>query len=805
MNLMTAFRLGSSLAAIAAVSPAMGQTATPAPAPAQVYSGGIMDEITVTAQRRDQNLQDVGISVSAFSGEQLKASGVTNSIDIARMTPGVGISGSIGGQNSQFTIRGVTQNDFNDGIEAPVAVYVDETYIPNLQGQNFGSFDIDRVEILKGPQGTLFGRNATGGLVHFIPRKPTDTLEGFIDATYGRFNQRRLEAAVGGPLGAGFSARASVLYSAHDPILKNIYPAGSTPGLPLGIGAPITPCCEDIWNDDTLSARLQLQFAPAGSPLTVRLTGSYSRQNLSEAPFTSTATVPVLDTQGRVVDAIYASPTETRTAIGPNGENVPGFGGGPANRVPGADFFGFIAPSMDNLQVSKDFAFKRLNETRSYNTALHIKYDFDNVTLTSITDFKRLKKDFAIDVDASPINLVSFGSRNNTRSISQEVRLNGTTDTLNWTLGGFYLDIDSDTANGFMALPRSFFSGLFGAVDNGIDLANEFQLRTKSLSGFGQVEYKFADQWTLVAGARIISERQNYDFQSNAYANANDQRLDTAGTPLFPLQPSFTNKRTTTLFAGKLQLEFRPNDDVLIYAGVNRGVKGGSYNALLPDGSPPLAPRDIPYQPETLTSYEGGLKASLSSSVQFNASFYYYDYKNFQAFTFSNVSGFVQNRDARTYGTEADIRAELFEGFQAAVGFSAFNAKVKQVQVAPGVFRDVKPTFAPETQVNGRISYRVPTNDKGGNIMFTADGSYSSSFFHNIRNFQADKLPGYALFNGNVTWSQGDRGLKLAAGIQNIFDKRYRNIGFNLATLCGCNEESYGKPRWWSVTAGYSF
>lgn len=811
----TILMIGSSLVALATLSaPASAQDTPAVPAPnaepvaaakPQEVTGGIMDEIVVTAQRREQNLQDVGISIAAFSGEQIKALGVTSSIDIARFTPGVGVSGSIGGQNSQFTIRGVTQNDFNDGIEAPIAVYVDEGYIPNLQGQNFGAFDIERVEILKGPQGTLFGRNATGGLVHFIPRKPTDRLEGFIEGTYGRFNQTKVEAAIGGPLGGGLAARASFYYNRHDPILKNVYPEGAAPGAPLGIGAPISPCCQNVWNDDTLSGRLQLQYAPDGSPLTVRLTGSYSRQNLSEAPFTSTATVSVLDAQGRVVDAIYASPTETRTAIGPNGENVPGFGGGPVTRRPGADFFGFIAPSIDDLKVSKDFAFEKLNLTRSYNSALHIKYDFGSVTLTSITDFKRLRKNFSIDVDASPVNLVSFGSRNSTRSISQELRLNGSSDTLNWVAGLYYLDIKSDTVNGFMALPRSFFSAFFGAIPTGIDLTNQFGLRTKSASAFGQAEYRFAPKWTFVLGARVIRERQQYDFQSNAFANVNDQRIDDQGAPLFPLQPSFADKRAKTLFAGKIQLEFRPNDDLLLYAGVNRGVKGGSYSAKLPDGAPPLAPSEIPYKPEKLTSFEGGFKATLARHVYFNAAAYYYNYKDFQAFTFSNVSGFVQNRDGRTYGIEADLSAELFDGFQVAVGASAFNAKIKNVQVAPGVFRDVKPTFAPERQVSGRVSYRIPSPIAGGTLLLTADGSYSSSFYHNIRNFQANKLPGYALFNANATWTQVGSGFKLAAGIQNIFDKRYRNIGFDLSSLCGCTEESYGRPRWYSITVGYKF
>src|SRR5882757_8106362 len=131
---------------------------------------GVLDEITVTAQKREQSIQDVGISISAFSGAQLKEMGIVNSVDIAAMTPGVYISGNNGGQKTLFTIRGVTQNDFNDHTEAPVAVYVDDAYVAFGQGQIFGVFDLDRVEVLKGPQGTLFGRNATGGLVHYLSK-----------------------------------------------------------------------------------------------------------------------------------------------------------------------------------------------------------------------------------------------------------------------------------------------------------------------------------------------------------------------------------------------------------------------------------------------------------------------------------------------------------------------------------------------------------------------------------------------------------------------------------------------------------
>jgi len=187
---------------------------------------GVLEEIIVTAQKREQNIQDVGISISAFSGEQMRALGFQDSKDIARVTPGVYIGGSIGGQTSLFTIRGITQNDFNDWVEAPVAVYIDDAYIAMAQGQSFATFDTDRIEIAKGPQGTLFGRNATGGMIHYLTKKPTREFEGYVDLTGAENSQFRAEAAISGPLGDKLSARLSLMYDTYDELLNNKYPGG---------------------------------------------------------------------------------------------------------------------------------------------------------------------------------------------------------------------------------------------------------------------------------------------------------------------------------------------------------------------------------------------------------------------------------------------------------------------------------------------------------------------------------------------------------------------------------------------------
>ncbi|MGE3690032.1 MAG: TonB-dependent receptor plug domain-containing protein [Novosphingobium sp.] len=230
-------------------------------------NGGVLSgEIVVTAQKREENVQDVGISIAAFSGDQLRAMGIQNSSEIASFTPGVHLSGSLAGQNTQFTIRGVTQNDFNDVVEAPNAVYLDEGYIAIAQGQSFAVFDIDRVEVLKGPQGTLFGRNATGGLVHYISRLPSLTKwEGYLDASYGLVDSKTtpgiftLEGAVGGPLSDKVGVRVAGRWHKQDPWLINLYPQGAVGGSPgPGAGA-------NLGDDDTLAGRFTLLFEPSAT------------------------------------------------------------------------------------------------------------------------------------------------------------------------------------------------------------------------------------------------------------------------------------------------------------------------------------------------------------------------------------------------------------------------------------------------------------------------------------------------------------------------------------------------------------
>jgi iron complex outermembrane recepter protein len=797
-----------------------------------VPTGGVLEEITVTATKRSESAQDVGIAINAFSQEQLASLGVRDSTDVAKFTPGVYLGGSIAGQTSLFTIRGVTQNDFTDSVESPIAVYVDEGYIAMAQGQSFGLFDLDRVEVAKGPQGTLFGRNATGGLIHYITRQPTRTAEGYFDASVASHSDIRVEGAIGGPIGETFAGRIAIVYNKFDPILKNSIPASALqPTLPGAGGG------EAQWNDDTRGVRAQLLWAP-NDRFDGTLSVQYQRTRTSTGPYVNSATVPVYDQQGRLVETINASPTETRQAIqlDANGQDSGGtlfLGGGlgvlngcftgfnnPApctfRPTPGGDSFGYVAPT--GFVTQSDFAYEDLNRFSSGAVALRLNYKIsDAIKLSSITNGMRFTKFVGMDVDAAPEPQSVFHSRSHESTYSEELRLsNDARSGLKWVGGLYYLNIVNRTENGLLFPATSPFATspiILGDPAHNIpppgpvDTVGWINLHTISTSIFGQVDVPLAAKWTLVAGARGVKEKKNYSFFQGVYQNADDRIINTSilYVPLF----DFAKFRTDdTLWAGKVQIEFRPQEGMLWFLGVNRGSKAGGFNAQLADGSPRLPPDQIPYKPETLTSVEGGVKSTwLDGRLRVNASVYHYDYKDYQAFLFVQSSGVVVNKDAKMDGGELEITASPVHGLELQLGVSAFTAKVKDLELRggpPGVpvlFHDVKPSFAPERQISGLIRYTwdLPR----GQLSTQVDAHYTSDFFHNLRNFEADHYPGYTIGNARVAWT--DDHWEVAAFVQNLTDKRYYTIGYDLATLCGCNENAFGRPRWTGLDVKYRF
>ena len=751
--------------------------------PAAFAAENVWESIEVTAQKRNENISDVGIAITAFSGEQLEALGLESSTELIAFTPGVSLAGDIGGQRAIFNIRGVVQNDYADLAEAPVAVYVDGGYLASTQAQTFGLFDVARIEILKGPQGTLFGRNATGGLVNTITAKPTADTEGYAEFTAARFEQYRFEGAISGEITDGIYGRFSGFTNQQGEILENIYEDGAAPDTRLGsVGGG-----EDGYNDDTKAFRAQLLF-DIGEEGSLLLSGNWSDTTKSEGPYQVVNTTEIKDADGNVIDVIYAADDPLGCDTIQAGVCVDGnFNGDPFRPVQGGDFNGNFDPDGSGNKVNKDFAFDDQNKIKSKGLAATLDYAFESFDFFAMSDYKEFKRTVGLDSDQTASPELIFQSNSTIEQFSQEFRFSGESADLKWVGGLYYLSIDTDYSQGLAGSPTTFFLG--GEENNTL-----VSLETESYSVFGQIDYSLTDDLVLVGGLRYT--REDKDFVGNVYQNENTNdrviEIDTTTTSLETLVDS----NDQNLWSAKLQLEYSVGNS-LYYAGINRGVKAGSFNAPLQGGF-------SLYEPEELTAYEAGLKHSfMQGSGVFNANVFYYDYSDYQSFSWVNNAGVVSNEEASFSGVELEVFLTPTDSLDVMVNFSYTDAVVEDLEVASGYFADTTPPFTPEYQASAMLRYNWDAFD--GNMAAQLSANYQSETFHNARNFTAHEIDSFATADTRLTWVDAEDKWLIAAYVDNLFDSDHELIGFDVTGFYGTSQISYAKPRTYGVTVRRNF
>jgi iron complex outermembrane recepter protein len=485
--------------------------------------------------------------------------------------------------------------------------------------------------------------------------------------------------------------------------------------------------------------------------------------------------------------------------------------------VPGGNWYGEKQTNIADLQFAQDF--QRLQTFGGENADAHVDYNFGNATLTSISAYQHFKKNMMNEIDGTPANVFAYGTVADFKTFTQELRLSGTTPNLRWVAGAYYMHKKAWNAQTIKATSGSAFAVLYAnvlqgtpgfpdfgiTVDSGFDAIEEATLITDSTSVFGQTEWQFAPKWTLVTGLRFIDERQDFNWQTYLAQNNNNfevtwqHRLgDTV------LDGNFADKRTQNLWAGKAQLEFRPSDGVLLFAGVNRGVKAGAYNGKLYDFTPNYPANRIPYKAEVLWNYEGGIKYT-GGKFSTSASVYHYDYKDFQAFLFTDLNGVVSNADAKIDGIDADFSFKATKDLLVRVGGSVFTGGIKHFAVTPGIFRNVELPYAPKQSAVLSLNYMIPTVVSGGKLGLSALYSYTSDYFITLRNFSAHKYPSRQLLNLDLGWKSNSNGLRLSAYLKNAFDKRWLLGAYDNTTSAGNIQEVYGDPRTFGVAVGYDY
>ena len=746
-----------------------------------------LEEIVVTAQKREQNINDVGVAVTAFSGEQMNTLGFESSTDLIAFTPGVSLAGDIGGQRAIFNIRGVVQNDYADIAEAPVAVYIDDSYLASTQAQTFGLFDIERIEILKGPQGTLFGRNATGGLVNTITVKPTYEFEGYGEFTAARFDQYRFEGAVSGALSDKLRARVAFLSNLQGEILKNVYVDGSAPdtrpGSPGG--------GEDTYNDDTQAVRAHIEYDlnDNGSLL---LSANWADTTKSEGPYQAVNTTEILNADGAVIDVIYAADDPLGCDQIQSGRCVDAVldaGPSPYRPVPGGDFSGNIDPDGSGRRIDRDFAFDDQNRIESHGITGTLDYDFGAIEFVSITDYKYFSRVIGLDPDVSASPEVIFHSDGEIEQVSQEARISGANDSMNWVAGLYYLGIDTGFTQGLAGSAESFVIGPsreFNTITS---------METDSLSVFGQVDWLLSHNLAAVLGLRYINEDKKLSGDIGLFRNLDDRTIETDSRMATLESAELENNQD--LWSAKVQLEYSPDEDSLYYIGVNRGVKAGSFSA-------PLLGGFGTYKPEVLLAFEAGAKlTSADGRVQLNTSLFYYDYTDYQSFSWVNNVSSVTNEEAEFTGIELELFLTPSVAWDIMVGGSWTDAEVNKLEVAPGLTRDTRPAFTPEFQASGLIRYNRDTGL--GNVAAQLNGSFRSEVFHNARNFTAHEIESHTVMDIRLNWSDPSYEWSVTGYIDNLLDSNHGIIGFDVSGFTGNTQISYARPRTYGITIRRDF
>ncbi|MEO0399536.1 MAG: TonB-dependent receptor [Pseudomonadota bacterium] len=723
-----------------------------------------VDTIVVTAQKREQSAQDVGIAISAFSGTQVEELGWRDSEAIAFQTPGlIATSFSGGSSTGLFSIRGISQNDFADHQEAPSAVYLDGVYLATTSQTTSELFDVSRVEVLKGPQGTLFGRNATGGLVHIITNEPTDEFEGYGTVTIAEFNQIRLEGAVSGPLSDSIRARLSFMSDNADGYFENRN-VGVQPARDNAFGgfpAASEDGAEDFRGRDHQNLRAQIDFDVA-----------------ENAVLGFTLNYGVVDNIGNAYDTV---PT-------------------PAGVIDltTTDFYGTPVIAEVNAEAPNIRGFVD-KESISYTGDFN--YTGENFNLVAILNYSNSEKTYQEDDDGGPFNVATFGTDQDASTLTGELRLDGQSGALTWQAGYYFLNIDGDYFSTFQfpAVTGAGGPGVFDGFGYGIDL--DYTLETTAHALFGQLEYDLNDQLRFIVGGRWTSDNKDYSILGSCVNDPDPSIAPNTTCEDFILGGGFLIDEGLTdlelnddFFTWKAQIEYSPTDDVLLYAGYNRGVKAGSFTAPL-DGF--LTVDELAFEPEKLDAYEVGVKADLlENRLRVNASGFYYDYTDYQGFIFVGLASVVRNFEAEMYGGELEVIAAPTDGLEIRAGLSLLDATVFDVEVGPGTFADQNFVLAPDVTANWLIRKEFPVNgDDTFAIQF--DGFYTGEQSYNTINGPLVTGDAYVLMNARLSYGFqiGETNAEAALFVRNLANEENQTYAFDLSGFFGNTIQVFGPPR----------
>lgn len=755
----------------------LGQTAL---AQEQRESGAseILEELVVTARRREEGLQNAPIAISAYTGETLEYRGVTKLDEITRFVPNLTIENnpSFGGASNSAAIyiRGIGQKEFLPTSEPGVGLYVDGVYIARSVGAILDLIDIERLEVLRGPQGTLFGRNTIGGAINIttVTPEPGDEFGGEIGAAYGTDDRINLRGALNIPMGDTLAARVSVASFQQDGYVDR------SGGIDLG-------------DDDTITGRLAVAWRPSDRlSLDFRLDATRDKEN---GPAMELLGIDFTDLSQ--LNGLVAAVPPPMAFV----HNITTAAVGPGQPCAATDAAGNGITSnpnspncYDNRYVGKDGKNDGTAPARSESDVLGLSADIsyeinDNLTLRSITAWRDLDSEFARDGDHSPHRISQFQDTLEQTQFTQELQLLGTYERMNWIAGIYYFAEDGDNENTLDFTISNFRSG--GEFDN------------KSMAAFAQLTYDFTDQLHLTVGGRYTDESKKFHPDQVIYQNyyAGISQVLPPGHPLAALDAPFLQAGTRILpdlekeleineFTPMVNLSYDFADNIMAYATYSEGFKSGGFTQrVFPPVIPPFtAPPGTPdidliptYDPEFVDVYELGFKSTLlDGRMRFNGAIFHTDYDDLQVQVFDSVAPVTENiGSASIDGVELEMQTAPGDGWLVEASLSWLDAGYDEIGTDLTLIgSDNEFERVPEWASSVGVSKEFMLNEMGA-LVVRVDWSYRDDTYNDAYNTEILKTDAYHLWDASVRWTNTQEDLSVILSGRNLGDEEFLVTG----------------------------
>ena len=698
-----------------------------------LVSAVTLEEITVTAQKREQSAQDIPFSVSALTGETLEETGVFDIIDLQNTTPSLMIpSTGAPGQGASIRLRGFGSPPFQLGIEPAVATFVDGVYRSRSGVAINDLVDIDRIEVLKGPQGTLFGKNTTAGVIHIITKRPdSQEFDAFVEASYEKYSRKRIKGMVNVPLVEGKSAlRVSGMWGDGDGWLNNDI--------------------EDHRSLDRSNLHAQLLLTPSDD-LDVNLSVSWGE-----------------------IDEVCCG-----TVTPDNAEDLQNLN----------DTVGFS--KIDDLMYSAEV---------NWNIN-------DGLKLTSVTSYQDYETTSLEDADFIPFPFADIAEEVTIEAWTQELRLAGSVEGLEWVVGAFYSDEEIKRTRSFIFLDAIAGPPVFGTP--GLAYRDDLFQEGESYSVFAHSTWSMTDALSLSAGFRYNQEEKSGGGDEFA-PNLNILR---------PAYPSYRDEVDENETTGTLSIQYEWSEDVMTYFTYTTGYKAGGINlsreaagfpALPPFGpfpAQPEVPATGPFEPEKVKSYELGAKTELlDNRLRLNIAYFMSEYDDQQNSVLNGTEFFVVN------GEGADIKGFEIEGLFAATDSLTLNfgATFLRTEFEDGTSFDNGVTFvggvdlpwAPELAASAGWNYTTAVGDGGLELFWTGSYVYKDEFYANAGSVAGTLQDSSTVLNTRLGIQNGN--WSVALWCRNCTDERVAEVSFP-NPLFGNEEQFVNRPIEVGITGRYNF